>query len=91
MAKAVTVTILVSRFVNYWKPTDFVFAASSTVAVSFAVISGCEAKLSSNVARRQMSSFFASPLTRSLSVIIPNGLPRLVTIMLPTFLNERKI
>ncbi len=90
IAKSVTVTIPVATLDSLTIGSlrilflNMICAASSTVAVGFAVISGFEGKLSSDVGRRWLSHFFANPLTRSLSVIILKGLPCLVTITLPT-------
>lgn len=55
-----------------------------TVVEGFAVIIGCDAKLSSNVLREYL-------LTRSLSVTIPNAFPFFVMITLPTCLSVIKV
>ena len=56
---------------------NIISTAFSIVVAGSDFMSGCEAKLSSNVPREYL-------LTRSLSVTIPNALPFLVIITLPT-------
>ncbi|MGA7141768.1 MAG: hypothetical protein WBX29_07130, partial [Nitrososphaeraceae archaeon] len=88
IARSVTVTIpIMVSFASTIGSLRILFfnmisTAVSTVVEDPAVMSGCEAKFSSNVLREYL-------LTRSLSVTIPNALQSLVTITLPTLFSHQ--